>query len=111
MTKKKRSVKEKTPADDLDRILAGLQAPEETIRAKAVSQICPCRMGWEGYQQAMEVVAALQKDPSPLVRGAARHVVLESFQMVSSGLPTSPRTQHNEMAARKRRFRWGDNDR
>jgi hypothetical protein len=96
---------------ELDRIMEELRSPEERVRAKAVSKVCPCRMGWEGYQRAMEVVDALRKDASPLVRGAAKHVVEESFQMAGGGLPTSRRMVRNEMDARKRRSRWAETER
>src|SRR5207247_2294872 len=69
-------------------------------------QVCPCRMGWDGFQRSMQIVATLTKDPSPLVRRAALHVFQDAFEMESSGLPTTPQEITNEMTARKRRMRW-----
>ena len=64
------------PFDEADvaRILAELQSPDEVVRAKAVRQVCPCRVSWEVFDHLRKVVQHLQRDPSPLVRAYARHV-------------------------------------
>jgi hypothetical protein len=59
---------------DVARILAELQSPDEVVRAKAVRQVCPCRVSWEVFDHLRKVVQHLQRDPSPLVRAHARHV-------------------------------------
>src|SRR5947207_2611624 len=61
--------------------LAGMASPDEAVRARAVRQVCPCRMRWELFQRCMEVVARLQKDPSPLVRAQALHVEEDSWRV------------------------------
>ena len=91
---------------DLDGLQRDLAASDEETRLRAVRQVCPCRLGWDGFQQCMDIVKKLQKDPSPKVRGAALHAFVDAFEMDSSGLPTSPRAITNEMVARKLGARW-----
>jgi vesicle coat complex subunit len=93
------------PEHDLDSILADLQSPDEVTRAKAVRSICPCRMGWDVFQQTMAFADQLRKDPSPIVRRAALHAFEDAYEMDSSGLPTSRQETKNEMLAKKRRMR------
>jgi hypothetical protein len=59
---------------DAARILAELRSPDDVVRAKAVRQVCPCRVSWEVFDHLRKVVHHLQRDPSPLVRAHARHV-------------------------------------
>src|SRR5439155_20650911 len=91
------------PLLDRERLLAELQSPDEAKRARAARQVCPCRAGFEQFEEAMGLVKKLQKDASPLVRGAALHVFEDAFEMQSSGLPTTPQAITNEMVATKRR--------
>lgn len=66
---------------DLDRIMGDLCATDEQTRAKAVRNLCPCRIGWERFQQGMEAAAKLRKDPSPEVRRQALHVFEDAYGM------------------------------
>ena len=59
---------------DLARILAELESPDEVVRARAVRQVCPCRVSWEVFDRLRKVAQQMQRDPSPLVRANARHV-------------------------------------
>ena len=61
------------PLPDLERerLLAALQSPDATTRARAARQACPCRAGFEQFQEAMDLIKKLQKDPSPAVRAPA----------------------------------------
>jgi hypothetical protein len=68
---------------DIDQILADMQSPDEHIRAKAVRQICPCRMPWDVFGRLRKAAKRLQKDPSPLVRANARHVEEDARQIES----------------------------
>jgi hypothetical protein len=77
-------------------------------RARAARGICPCRLGWEVFEQCMALVEPLRKNPSPAVRRAALHVFEDAFQMESRGLPTTPQEIHNVIVARRRASRWGD---
>jgi hypothetical protein len=93
-------------AVDLDRIAADLASTDEETRARAARSVCPCRMGWNAFEQCLDQVKALQKDPSPQVRGAALHVFEDAFEMENEGLPTTPQMFTNELTARKLRLRW-----
>ncbi|HZO92090.1 MAG TPA: hypothetical protein VFB38_27475 [Chthonomonadaceae bacterium] len=90
---------------DLERFLTDIQSPDESVRAKAVRRVCPCRMGWEVFEQYMRVVTQMQKDPSPLVRKAALHVFEDSYEMQSSAMPTTPQQFKNDIVATRRRLR------
>lgn len=66
---------------DLERVLAGLDSPDEFIRAQAVRSLCPCRVGYAVYECYVGEVKRLQKDPSELVRKAALHVEEDAFRL------------------------------
>lgn len=103
--RKKEPVKEPF---DFERFQAELRSPDAELRARAARQICPCRLGWEVFERCMEMVEPLRKDPSSEVRRAALHVFEDAFEMQSRGLPTTPQEITNEMVARRRASRWGD---
>jgi hypothetical protein len=71
---------------DLNRIMGEAQSGDPAARAQAARSLCPCRIGWDGFQQGMDVVARLRKDPSPEVRRQALHVFedAESMQATES---------------------------
>jgi hypothetical protein len=104
--------KQQTPARefDLNRIMAEAASENEETRARAVRNLCPCRVGWESFEKGLEVVEKLRKDPSLEVRRQALHVFEDAYQMDSESLPTSPQTLTNEMAARRRQTRWASDD-
>lgn len=91
---------------DLERLCLDLQSPDEAIRVRAVRAICPCHAGWQPFEQYMHIVASLQKDESPVVRGAAKHVFEDAMEMESGGYPTNPREVSNEMLRTKRASRF-----
>ncbi|HEU5369322.1 MAG TPA: hypothetical protein VFU69_12695 [Ktedonobacterales bacterium] len=66
---------------DLERVLAGLNSPDESIRAQAVRSLCPCRVGYAIYECYAGEVKRFQKDPSELVRKAALHVEEDAFRL------------------------------
>jgi vesicle coat complex subunit len=66
---------------DIKQVLADLDAPDECIRARAVRNLCPCRVGYAIYEQYMPEVKRLQKDKSLLVRKAALHVEEDAFRL------------------------------
>ncbi len=72
---------------DVNRIVADFKAPDEASRGKAVRQVCPCRMGWEVFQETMEDLQKMTKDPSPYVRAQALHVFEDAYglQRMESG--------------------------
>src|SRR5262245_22289898 len=95
---------------DLEQIIADMSSADEAVRLKAVRTVCPCRMGWDGFQRCMEIVQRLQKDPSPAVRRAAMHVFEDAYEMDSSGLQTSRRQVTNEVVATRWRTRWASDE-
>ena len=99
-----------TDPADVSRVLADMVSTDEATRARAVRAVCPCRLGWDRFEQCLDEVKKLQKDPSPAVRGAALHVFEDAYEMDNSGLPTTRQETTNEMAARKRRSRWQPED-
>lgn len=95
---------------ELERLMEAMRSTDEAVRAKAVRQICPCRLGWDGFERAWDLVKQLKKDPCPAVRAAALHVFEDADEMDSSGLPTSRQMVTNEMQAARRRSRWRPDD-
>src|SRR5579864_6907270 len=70
-------------ADDLARIQTELESPDEVARARAVRQLCPCRVSWEVFDQLRKISQQLQRDPSPLVRANARHVEEDAREVLA----------------------------
>jgi hypothetical protein len=68
---------------DIERILADMQSDDEVTRAKAVRQVCPCRMSWEVFDRLRKAAKPLQKDPSPLVRANALHIEEDAREVAS----------------------------
>jgi len=91
---------------DLQKTLSDLHAPEETTRARAARELCPCRTDWDVFEQTLDTLRRMTKDPSPVVRANALHVFEDAFEIDTESLPTSPQTITNEMAARRRQMRW-----
>ena len=91
---------------DRDQLLLDLQSSDEATRARAVRAICPCHAGWQAFEEHMKIVAALQKDASPLVRDVARHVFEDAAEMENGGYPTNPREASNEMLRTRRASRF-----
>src|ERR1041384_3160393 len=79
------SRKSKAAGVDRDLLLADLQSPYELVRGKAVSSLCPCRSGWELFQQHVHIVSRLTKDSSPSVRAMALHVIQDAALIQSIG--------------------------
>src|SRR5438270_634799 len=68
---------------DVNQIVADFKAPDDATRGKAVRQVCPCRMGWEVFQETMEDLQKMTKDPSPYVRAQALHVFEDAYGLQS----------------------------
>ncbi len=66
---------------DIQQVLVDLNAPDACTRARAVRNLCPCRVGYAIYEQYMPEVKRLQKDKSLLVRKAALHVEEDAFRL------------------------------
>jgi len=63
---------------DVERILKEMHDDDAVIRAKAVRQICPCRVPWDVFQRLRKQAKSLQHDPSPLVAANARHIEVDA---------------------------------
>ena len=61
--------------------MADLRAPDEATRAKAVRSVCPCRLGWETFQDTMDTLKERVKDASPHVRAQALHVFEDAYSI------------------------------
>jgi hypothetical protein len=103
MNKKKHA---RHAAIDPVRLLADLQSADEVVRAKAVGSLCPCRAGWEMFEQHMEIVDCLKKDPSQRVRTRALHIFEDAGEMQSETYLTHRREVVDEMLRKKRRSRF-----
>jgi len=62
------------PEREIERILSQMQSEDEVLRAKAVREICPCRIPWGVFERLRKAAKRLQNDPSPLVAANARHI-------------------------------------
>jgi hypothetical protein len=76
---------------DPERLMAELCAPDEATRAKAVRSVCPCRLGWETFQETMDTLKERAKDSSPHVRAQALHVFEDAYRMQSQDSRESER--------------------
>ena len=70
-------------AKAIARLRAGMQSPDEQIRARAVRQVCPCRLPWEVFSEVRAEAKRLQHDPSPLVRAQAQHVQEDARELTA----------------------------
>jgi hypothetical protein len=69
---------------DVERLLAEMESPDERARARAVREICPCRMPWEVFDRLRQAAKRLQRDPSPIVRAEARHIELDAREVAGA---------------------------
>jgi hypothetical protein len=70
---------------DQELMLSNLQSRDELVRGKAVSDLCPCRVGWELFEQYVDIVSRLTKDSSPQVSAIALHVIRDAALLQSIG--------------------------
>lgn len=78
---RKRRDRSGRPAPDPAALLERLHSPDEEARIRALHEVCPCKAGFEPYEQFRGVVRRLQKDPSPRVRAVALHVEQDACRM------------------------------
>jgi hypothetical protein len=95
---------------DRARLEIALQSPDETVRAKAIGSLCPCRVGAEMFEGYIDIVARYRKDPSAVVRASVLHVLEEAYEAENAGYPTNPREVTNEMLRRRRASRFLPDD-
>jgi hypothetical protein len=70
-------------AAEIGRLPTEMQSPDEHVRAKAVRQVCPCRLPWEVFTEIRPEAKCLRHDPSPLVRAQARHVEEDARELAA----------------------------
>lgn len=68
---------------DIKTILGNLNASDEVVRADAVRRFCPCHAGWELFEQQVDVLSRLLRDPSDVVRRNVLHVFEDANEMHS----------------------------
>ena len=100
--------KKKCAAVELERLLLDLQAPDETVRAKAVRSLCPCHAGWEMFEQLFSVVSQLTQDSSPAVRAHALHVYEDAVKIQSIEDSAHRLEAIEEELRQKRATQFGD---
>jgi hypothetical protein len=69
---------------DISRSVADLQAADEVVRGHAVRSLCPCHVGWEVFEQHVDVVLRRLRDRSHVVRAHALHVFEDAVVMQSA---------------------------
>ena len=76
------------PGPDADVLLAQLRSADEEVQVKALHRVCPCGAGFVVHERFRAEVKRLQKDPSPAVRAAARHVEQDAcgIEAIEAGL-------------------------
>ena len=93
----------KTTSDvDPEILLSGLQSSDERVRVKALGSLCPCRNGWELFEQHVAIVSQLTKDSRPEIRALALHIFRDAALIQSIG-DAEYRFQSVEDVLRKKR--------
>jgi hypothetical protein len=101
-------MREKEFSVNLEGILLDLQSQDETVRAKAVHDLCPCHAGWDGFEQLIGVVLRLTHDRSPAVRAGALHVYHDAVRIQSLEDSAHRLEAVEEELCRKHAFRSGE---
>ena len=68
---------------DSKTIIGNLNVSDEGVRGNAVRYFCPCHAGWELFEQQVNVLTELLKDPSAVVRRQALYVFEDANRMHS----------------------------
>ena len=97
---------------EVESILAAIQSSDERTRARAVREICPCRMPWEAFDRLRPAAKRLQHDPSPEVRANARHIEQDAREVASMESLSERYQEYQEVEGERRerdarRFRRG----
>jgi hypothetical protein len=72
------------PTPDVRPLVNELQATDEVVRGNAVRGLCPCHVGWEVFEQHVDVLIRLLRDRSDVVRAHALHVFEDAVRMQSA---------------------------
>jgi hypothetical protein len=65
------------------RIADEMQSADTEIRARAVREICPCKMPWPVFNRLRKAAKRLQHDPDPKVAKNARHIEVDATQVMT----------------------------
>lgn|SRR5579862_718875 len=65
------------------RIADEMQSVDAEIRARAVREICPCKMPWPVFNRLRKAAKRLQHDPDPKVARNARHIEVDATQVMT----------------------------
>ena|SRR5689334_17589045 len=68
---------------DIEAAVKNLDESDEVLRGNAVRAFCPCRAGWNAFEQHVDVVIRHLADPSRAVRKNALHVFEDAVRMQS----------------------------
>ena len=90
---------------DMNALHAALGSPDAATRAKAARSICPCRLGWQHFEEVWGLLERMKKDPDPTVRANVLHVFQDAVEIESNRPPTTPQMMTNKMVATKIRMR------
>ena len=66
---------------DLVQAVANLDVSDEVVRGSAVREFCPCRNGWDDFEEHVNLVIRRLRDPSRIVRRSALHVFEDAVRL------------------------------
>lgn len=89
---------------DIEAIIRSMRSADEQVRARAVRQICPCRMPWTIFNRLRREAKRLQHDPSPLVRANARHIETDMARVMNNEARFEEIEEREESEPRGRRL-------
>ena len=70
---------------DIVQAVANLDVSDEVVRGDAVRAFCPCRAGWDDFEEHVNLVIRRLRDPSRIVRRNALHVFEDAVRLQSLG--------------------------
>lgn len=65
------------------RIAAEMESADDEVRARALREICPCRMPWPVFNRMRKMAKRLQHDPNPKVAKNALHIEVDATQVMA----------------------------
>lgn len=83
---------------EVERILLEMKSPDDETRARAVREICPCRMPWAAFYRLRKAAKRLQHDPNPKVAANALHIEVDARQVAMSEGRLELMREHQETA-------------
>jgi hypothetical protein len=68
---------------EANRIADEMQSADAEVRARAVREICPCKMPWQVFNRLRKAAKRLQHDSDPKVAKNARHIEVDAKQVMT----------------------------